>query len=62
MKTAARLAITMLDPPQDYATLKIPKSDTIMSRLISIQIRITWTENDLKMLMQGIEKAFNEAF
>lgn len=62
MKTAARLAVTLFEPPQDYSTLKIPVSDKIMSRLISIQIRIKWTENDLTKLMQGMEKALNEAF
>jgi 8-amino-3,8-dideoxy-alpha-D-manno-octulosonate transaminase len=61
LKTAARLPVTMFDLPQDYATLQIPKSDEIMARLISLQIRITWTENELRILMDKIGKAFNEA-
>ena len=62
MKTAARLAISLFKPPQDYATLQIPESDSIMSRLISIQIRITWTEEEIKSLTAKIEKALNEIF
>jgi 8-amino-3,8-dideoxy-alpha-D-manno-octulosonate transaminase len=62
MKTAARLAISLFKPPQDYATLQIPESDRIMSRLISIQIRITWTEEEIKSLTAKIEKALNEIF
>jgi 8-amino-3,8-dideoxy-alpha-D-manno-octulosonate transaminase len=62
MKTAARLAISLFTPPQDYATLKIPASDKIMSRLVSIQIRITWTDNDINILTEKIGKAFNEVF
>ena len=62
VKTAAKLAISLFKPPQDYAALKIPVSDKIMSRLISIQIRITWTEEELNTLKSNIEKAFGEAF
>jgi 8-amino-3,8-dideoxy-alpha-D-manno-octulosonate transaminase len=62
MKTAAKLAVTMFQPPQNYTTLKVPKSDCIMSRLISIQIRINWTENELNILTEGMEKAFSEVF
>jgi 8-amino-3,8-dideoxy-alpha-D-manno-octulosonate transaminase len=62
VKTAAKLAISLFEPPQDYASLQIPVSDKIMSRLISLQIRITWTEEELNALKEKIEKAFNEAF
>jgi 8-amino-3,8-dideoxy-alpha-D-manno-octulosonate transaminase len=62
LKTAAKLAISLFEPPQDYAALQIPASDKIMSRLISLQIRITWTEEELKALKEKIEKAFREAF
>ena len=62
MKTAAKLAISLFKPPQDYATLLIPQSDKIISRLISIQIRITWTEEEIHNLAAKIEKAINEVF
>jgi 8-amino-3,8-dideoxy-alpha-D-manno-octulosonate transaminase len=62
VKTAAKLAITLFEPPQEYASLQIPASDKIISRLISLQIRITWTEEELNALIEKIEKAFKEAF
>jgi hypothetical protein len=33
-----------------------------MSRLISIQIRITWTEKEIQGLSEKIEKALHEIF
>jgi 8-amino-3,8-dideoxy-alpha-D-manno-octulosonate transaminase len=62
MKTAAKLAISLFNPPQDYATLQIPQSENIISRLISIQIRITWTKEELHALTSKIENALNEVF
>jgi 8-amino-3,8-dideoxy-alpha-D-manno-octulosonate transaminase len=62
MKTAAPLGITLFKPPQDYSTLFLPQSDNIISRLISLQIRITWTEEEIQNLSTKIEKALNEVF
>ncbi len=62
LKTAARLPVTLFSPPQDYSTLRIPISDSIMSRLISIQIRITWTDEEMKALTGKMGKAFIDAF
>ncbi|NPA37089.1 MAG: DegT/DnrJ/EryC1/StrS family aminotransferase [Chlorobi bacterium] len=47
MKTAAPVALKFFDVPQDYKTLQLPKSDDVISRLVSINIRITWTEEEL---------------
>jgi 8-amino-3,8-dideoxy-alpha-D-manno-octulosonate transaminase len=62
MKTAARLAISLFKAPQDYENLQLPKSYDIISRLISIQIRITWTEEEIQNLTAKIEGALNEVF
>jgi 8-amino-3,8-dideoxy-alpha-D-manno-octulosonate transaminase len=62
LKTAAPLAITLFNPPQDYSTLFLPQSDNIISRLISIQIRITWTDQELQTLISRIENALKEVF
>lgn len=61
LKTAAKLAISLCEPAQDYSALQIPSSDKIISRLISLQIRITWSEDELNALKEKMEKAFNEA-
>lgn len=62
LSTPAKLAISLFNPPQDYAALKIPKSDSIISRLISIQIRITWTDDEINSLTERIANAFKEVF
>jgi 8-amino-3,8-dideoxy-alpha-D-manno-octulosonate transaminase len=62
MKTAAKLAIKLFKAPQDYSTIRFPQSDNIISRLISIQIRITWTDEELRNLSQKIENALTEVF
>ena len=62
LKSAAKLAVSLFDPPQDYASLKMPLSDGIMSRLISIQIKIKWTEKDLKALMAQMRNALMMVF
>ncbi len=62
MKSAASLAISLFKPPQDYRGLSLPQSDKIMSRLISIQIRVTWSEEEIRELSEKIEKALREVF
>ena len=47
MKFPAKLAIHDLGAPQDYKNLKLPKSEDVISRLVSIGIQCTWKEADL---------------
>lgn len=47
MKFPAKLAIHDLGAPQDYKNLSLPKSEDIISRLISISISCIWTEDQL---------------
>jgi 8-amino-3,8-dideoxy-alpha-D-manno-octulosonate transaminase len=60
MKTIAKIPIEILGSRQDYRTLQLPQSDLIMGRLISIGIRITWTEQDLANIIDKIEHIFKE--
>ncbi len=60
MKTVAKLPIEILGSRQDYRTLQLPQSDLIMSRLISIGIRITWTEEDLQNIIQKMDTILQE--
>ncbi len=48
LKTLAPLAIEFQDKPQDWKNLSFPKSDNIVGRLISLQIKIGWTDAQLK--------------
>ena len=62
LKTAAKLPVTLFKSPQDYATIRFPQSDNIISRLISLQIRITWTQMEIESLISKIEKSLKEVF
>ncbi|TAE10455.1 MAG: DegT/DnrJ/EryC1/StrS family aminotransferase [Bacteroidetes bacterium] len=57
MKTAAKLLIQTVTPPQDYKTLQLPQSDAIISRLISLVVKVAWTEEQLQDLCAKMEKA-----
>lgn len=60
MKTVAKVHLqTVENPPQDYKTLELPKSDAVISRLISMVVRVTWTEEELKDLTDKITEALN---
>ena len=53
LASAARLPIKDFDNCPDYMQVRLPRSDAIMSRAISMQIKVSWTEEQLK---QRIEK------
>ncbi len=46
----AKLGVHHFGAPQDYKNLQLPKSQDVMSRLVSLGIRATWTESELKEL------------
>lgn len=60
MKTPFKLASSDYETPQDYKTLDLPKSNDLMSRMFSIQVRVTWTEEELNALCTKIENALNK--
>ncbi|MFT3885887.1 MAG: DegT/DnrJ/EryC1/StrS family aminotransferase [Flavobacteriales bacterium] len=47
--------------PQDLHTLKFPQSDAVMARLISFNIRVTWTEAELDAYLTKVEGAVRKA-
>lgn len=59
MKAPAKLYVHTITPPQDYATLQLPKSDAIISRLLSMVVRVSWTNEELHALQQKIEAALS---
>lgn len=62
LKTVAPLPIQLLDKlPQDYRTIEFPKSDAVVGRLISISIRVTWTDQDLAELCRKFDAVFQNA-
>ena len=62
MKMPFRTVAHELGLPQDLKTQKFPKSDAVLSRLISFNIRVTWTEAELNAYLDKVEKAVRNAF
>lgn len=46
----AKLGVHHFGAPQDYKNLQLPKSQDVMSRLVSLGIRATWTQKELEVL------------
>lgn len=52
-----RLVAHELGLPQDFKTLRFPKSDAVIGRLVSFNIRVTWTEAELDAFLGKVEAA-----
>lgn len=61
LKMPFRTVAHELGLPQDLKTLKFPKSDAVLSRLISFNIRVTWTEAELNAYLDKVEGAVRKA-
>lgn len=61
MKMPFRTVAHELGLPQDLKTLKFPKSDAVLSRLISFNIRVTWMEAELNAYLDKVEGAVRKA-
>lgn len=44
---AAKLPVQIIDPDRNYRDVQLPKSDDLLSRLISMIIKVSWTEDQL---------------
>jgi len=62
LKSAAKLPIEFFNAPQDYKTLKIPKSNEIISRLISLVIKVNWSDEELDAYISKMTGSLNKAF
>ena len=49
-----------LDYLPDYKNLEMPQSKEIMSRTISMQVKLSWSENDLQKRCETIEQVLRE--
>ena len=47
LRSAAKLPVKLLEYCPDYSNLELPKSDAIMSRTISMLIKLSWTEEEI---------------
>jgi 8-amino-3,8-dideoxy-alpha-D-manno-octulosonate transaminase len=60
MQTVGKLYVETITPPQDYKTLFLPQTDNLMSRLISLVVKVAWTEEQLNDLTQRMNTALEK--
>jgi 8-amino-3,8-dideoxy-alpha-D-manno-octulosonate transaminase len=56
-----RMVAHELGLPQDLKTMRFPQSDAVMGRLISFNIRVTWTAEELGAFLDKLEGAVRKA-
>lgn len=65
LRAPFKMAIHHLGAPQDYHNLDLPKSQEVVGRLISLGIKVTWTEAELEdfaaKMVASIEKVLVKA-
>ncbi len=57
LKSIAKLPIHAFGAPQDYNNLPIERSDDLMRRLVTLQIKLAWTDETLTELCRRFENA-----
>jgi 8-amino-3,8-dideoxy-alpha-D-manno-octulosonate transaminase len=61
LQTVSKLPIQILQQPQDYLKMQLPKTQEVVGRLISFGIRCTWTEEQMKDLASNILTCVDKA-
>jgi len=54
MRTPGKSPLMLLDPPPDLSTMDIERSDRIMSRTISMLVKLSWTDGELEDIQDRI--------
>jgi len=57
LRTPGRSPLTLLDPPPDLSAADIERSDRVMSRTISMLVKLSWTDDDLSAIQERIVAA-----
>ena len=60
LRSAARLQVKLLEQCPDYERIKLPKSDAVMSRTLSMLIKLRWTEEELEQRIEKIVDVFKK--
>jgi 8-amino-3,8-dideoxy-alpha-D-manno-octulosonate transaminase len=58
LKAPAALPIMLIADRPDYTKVLTPKSDAIMSRTISMLIKLSWTDEQIAERIENIKRAF----
>jgi 8-amino-3,8-dideoxy-alpha-D-manno-octulosonate transaminase len=56
LRTLAKLHIDTLAQHPDYQGMRLPQSDLIMGRTISMLIKLSWTESDIQQRAEKLQK------
>ena len=59
LQSPAKLHIQTLAQTPDYRNLELPQSDQIISRTISMLIKLSWTESDLQQRIEKLNRILN---
>ncbi len=57
---AARLPVALYDECPDYGAVVLPRSEAVMSRTVSMQIKLSWTEADLQRRVQAVKRVLTQ--
>ncbi|MBW1960622.1 MAG: DegT/DnrJ/EryC1/StrS family aminotransferase [Deltaproteobacteria bacterium] len=60
LKSAAKLPVTLLADLPDYQNLKLPVSDHIMSKAVSMLIMVSWTPQELQKRVETVTRIAGE--
>ncbi len=60
LRSPFKMAIHHLGAPQDYKNLELPKSQEVVGRLISIGMKVTWTEEEREALANRMTAVLKE--
>lgn len=57
LRTPGRSPLSLLDPSPDLSTMDIERSDGIMSRTVSMLVKLSWTDSELAEIQDRIADA-----
>jgi 8-amino-3,8-dideoxy-alpha-D-manno-octulosonate transaminase len=60
LKSAYKLPISLLERVPDYGRVSLPRTDEIMSRMQMIEIRLSWTQEQLENIKGTIRRVLDE--
>jgi len=61
MRAAAKFPAQLYENNPDYDSVQMPRSDAIMSRTISMQIKLSWTPADVEQRIARVEQVLEKA-
>ncbi len=60
LASSAKLPLQLLDHQPDYGRVELPQSDRIMSRTISMQIKLSWTQEEIDGRIEKMAAVLNQ--